>query len=192
MPVKPRRERERLPFYARMTSLIVMALALATCAEPTPYKPVADRYGYSNLLIETGRYKVSFSGNSSTKRETVENYLLYRAAEITIETGNDYFVVAERNTDEQTTYRADYPYFPHGSFQYSLHFHGGHRYFHPYGYDYVFGHDSFYARPVKRYTATADIVTFQGDKPRENPAAYDAREVVKNLSPTVVRPEQTS
>ena len=166
---------------------------MATCATPTPYQPVVDRYGYSDQLIETGRYKVSFSGNSLTRRETVENYLLYRAAELTLQTGNDYFVVSERDTDQQTTYRANYSYYPYSSFYYSMYFHGGRRHFYPYyGYRYGFGYDDFaYTRPITRYTATAEFVTFQGEKPQDDAAAYDARDVVQNLGPSVVRPEQT-
>ncbi len=193
MSVKRRLKRERLPRRVWMTALTAMGLVLASCATPTPYQPVTKRYGYGEQLIETGRYKVNFSGNSLTKRETVENYLLFRAAEITIETGNDYFIVAERNTDSQTTYRANYSYFPHGSFHYSLRFHGGYRHLYPYyGYGRGFGHDGFYGRPVTRYTATAEIVTFQGNKPGDDAAAYYAREVVENLSPAVVRPERSA
>ncbi len=176
-----------------MLSLAAMGFVLATCATPTPYQPDVGQFGYSDQLIETGRYKVSFSGNSLTKRETVETYLLYRAAELTLQIGNDYFVVAERDTDERTTYRANYGYYPYNNFYYSLHFHGGRRHYYPYyGYGYGFGYDDFYSRPITRYTASADIVTFQGDKPRENAAAYDARDVVQNIGPSVVRPEQTS
>ncbi len=180
--------------YTWMMLLMAIGVLLATCATPTPYQPVSGRYGYSNQLIETGRYKVSFSGNSLTKRETVEIYLLYRAAEITLQTGNDYFVVTERDTDEEITYRASYGFYPYSDFYYSMYFHGGHRHLYPYygyGYGYGFGYDDFYSRPITRYTASVDIVTYQGEKPREDPAAYDARDVVRSLGPSVVRPEQT-
>ena len=37
-----------------------------------------------------------FHGNSLTSRETVEAYLLYRAAELTIERGGDWFTILDR------------------------------------------------------------------------------------------------
>ena len=178
-----------------LASLIVAGIGLGTCATPTPYQPVGERYGYSDQQIETGRFKVSFSGNSLTDQETVENYLLFRAAEITVESGDDYFVVADRDTNEKTTYRASSSYYPHSHFHYSLFYHrypfyGFGRYgrYGRYGGGYGFGYD-YYSRPITRYTATADIVTYQGEKPRENASAYDARDVMRNLGPNIVRPE---
>ena len=44
-------------------------------------------YGFSEQRIEDDRYRITFRGNSSTSRETVENSLLYRAAELTVQTG---------------------------------------------------------------------------------------------------------
>jgi hypothetical protein len=43
------------------------------------------RAGYSDQQIESNRFRVSFAGNSLTARETVERYLLYRAAELTVQ-----------------------------------------------------------------------------------------------------------
>lgn len=60
---------------------ITTALGLAACQNgPTPYQPGAgnDR-GYAESKIENDRYRVSFKGNARTGRETVENYLTFRA-----------------------------------------------------------------------------------------------------------------
>ena len=64
------------------------ALVLGACATSTPYAPMDGRYGYAEQRIETNRYRVVFHGNSSTTRETVEAFLLYRAAELTLEMGS--------------------------------------------------------------------------------------------------------
>ena len=49
-------------------------MVLAACTTPTPYETVAENdYGYSEQKIEDNRYRVTFAGNSATKRETVEN-----------------------------------------------------------------------------------------------------------------------
>src|SRR5918995_6473317 len=78
---------------------LVLGLLIAACAGgPTPYQQAQDGYGYSEQRIEENRYRVSFAGNSATTRQTVEDYLLYRAAELTVQTGHDWFEVADRST----------------------------------------------------------------------------------------------
>ena len=176
-------------------SLFAGATVLANCATPTPYQPAANNTGYSEQMIEDGRYKVSFAGNSLTKRDTVENYLLFRSAELTLQAGHDYFVVVEREVDEKTYYRSSPSHFSHGHFFYSIHYARGfgHGYYPYYGYPYYggLGYDSGYTtRPVTKYTATADIMTYAGEKPDDNPRAYDARDVIKNLNSLILRPEQ--
>jgi len=56
------------------------ALTLVACATATPYQPASKPGGYdgfSQQMIENDRARITFGGNSLTKRETVENYLLY-------------------------------------------------------------------------------------------------------------------
>src|SRR3546814_10899027 len=55
---------------------------------------------------------VSFSGNSLTSRETVERYLLFRAAELTVQQGFDHFILVDRNTDRKTRTYVDRPFGP--------------------------------------------------------------------------------
>ena len=79
--------------------LAALAL-LGACATATPYQPATpNARGYSNQQIESNRWMVSFAGNSLTDRQTVETYLLYRAAELTSQNGYDYFRVVRRATD---------------------------------------------------------------------------------------------
>lgn len=174
----------RIVSWVARIPVVLAALLAAACATQTPYAPAdGGRLGYSEQQIERNRYTVSFAGNSLTDRQTVESYLLYRAAELTLNSGYDYFVVIQQDTEKSTTYRStiyDYP-FRH------------HFYLSWYGYPY----DPFYGgtlatretRPVERYRAVAEIVMYRGEKPEEDPAAFDAREVVKHLGPTVKRPE---
>ena len=65
-----------------------LVFALAACVGPTAYQPREDRYGYADQQIDRTHYRVSFTGNSFTQRDMVENYLLYRAAELTVASGN--------------------------------------------------------------------------------------------------------
>ena len=81
-----------------------LVAGLAACALATPYQPSANGYGYSEQRIEQNRYRVTFTGNSDTPKQTVENYLLYRAAELTLQSGFDYFVFASDSTDASTRY----------------------------------------------------------------------------------------
>ncbi|MGA9658925.1 MAG: hypothetical protein WBQ60_07485 [Asticcacaulis sp.] len=175
--------------------IIVLAAAsltlLSACATPTPYQPAVttvspDRQrGYSETRIENDRYRLSFSGNDLTRRDTVENYLLYRAAEVTVEAGYDWFEVIHRDTDEstRTTLYSD----PMDSF--SWRFYGRSRWS-PWGrFGSAFGTDFGTEAIVhKRYEASAEIILHKGNKPMDNPTAYDARAVRANLEPRIVRP----
>ena len=64
------------------------AVVLGGCATATPYQPLQPGWtasgGFSERQIEPNRWQVSFSGNSLTSRQTVETYLLFRSAELTL------------------------------------------------------------------------------------------------------------
>ena len=60
--------------FSTISAVCLSLLVLAACTTPTPYETVAENdYGYSEQKIEDNRYRVTFAGNSATKRETVEN-----------------------------------------------------------------------------------------------------------------------
>src|SRR5690242_8307434 len=104
-----------------MRTFMIAAVAglLTACATPTPYHPaVSDRYGFEEQRIESNRVRITFRGNSVTDRETVETYLLYRAAELTLQNGQDYFIVANRDTEEHSQLRSTGPYHPRFAFDY--------------------------------------------------------------------------
>lgn len=150
-----------------------IALFVAACGTATPYQAAIDRYGYAEQSLEEDRYRVTFAGNTLTARETVENYLLYRAAEVTLARGYDHFIVVDTETERSTTYRST-----------ATGFHG-HRSFY-YGYPHGFGgFTSATSRPRNRYTAFANIVMREGEKPAGDTDAYDARDVLERLSPAV-------
>ena len=160
---------------------------LAACATSTPYAPATEgRYGYSETQIETNRYTVSFSGNSLTDLKTVENYLLYRAAELTDAKGYDYFVVVERKVDTdkkvQGTGFDTGPFHPAFSYQY----------YHP-RYGWRYRSDPFFndvtLREVTKYEAIAEVIMKKGDKPEADPNAYAADQVLTSLGPKITRPE---
>ena len=73
--------------YLRHTALALCVLMAAACQTPTPYGPAVSPNGdgYTTQQIESNRFRVSFKGNSLTTRQTVDTYMLYRAAEVTLE-----------------------------------------------------------------------------------------------------------
>ena len=79
-------------------------LMLAGCMTPTPYAPRVQGTdtGYTDLALTQNRYRVTFTGNSATPRETVEGYLLLRSAEVARAAGYESFVFDTRNTDATT------------------------------------------------------------------------------------------
>lgn len=172
-----------------MRLLIAAALAalVSACATATPYQPRSgsDGYGFSDQAIESNRARITFRGNTLTDRETVETYMLYRAAELTVERGFDHFIIADRGTDENRRLQGvggsgfhRYPF--------------GYRYFHP-AWGWSPWYDPFWDPPesyreVTRYEAAAEITMYRGAKPAENPNAFDARDVMTNLGPNIARP----
>ncbi|WP_193170871.1 CC0125/CC1285 family lipoprotein [Nisaea nitritireducens] len=164
--------------------LVLLLPVLAGCASPTPYAPLTDRFGYKDSSIESNRYRVSFSGNSSTDRETVETYLLYRAAELTLEKGAAYFLVVERDVEKTDRY-LNYSYAPFGYAGYGYYgYHGG----------YYFRHRIYSGPdesvPISRYEAIAEIVVGGPGLSSNKADLYMAKEVIENLGPKIVRPKR--
>lgn len=169
----------------------VSSLVLGACASQPAYKQASsyNGTGYTDQIIETNRYHVSFRGNSVTPRDEVETFLLLRSAEITLDNGFDYFVIVDRETETKSRS------FPRGFGGYRSRYGFGYSYFYPtrgwYGmYDPFwdnFGRNSY--NQITKYEATAEILLHKGTKPTDELRAFDARDVVKNLGPTVSRPE---
>ncbi|WP_028080462.1 CC0125/CC1285 family lipoprotein [Solimonas soli] len=160
----------------RALAAMVVTL-LAACATVTPYQPAHKGYGYSAQLIENNRYRVSFTGSSATPRQTVENYLLYQAAEVTLNSGNDYFIIASSSTSAKD---GSGPTLSFGL--------GGFGFGSRSGVGVGVGTSTDSARGAE-YSAQAEILTCKGRKPADNPQAFDAREVKANLEAGIVRPD---
>ena len=156
---------------------LVVTLALTACATPTLYAPAANGYGYFEQPIEFNRYRVTFNGNSVTPRQTVENYLLYRAAEFTLQTGRTHFQVVSRNTEKNTTYVST----SSGWFDY------GGWYSRGYGYPSI-GIGITDTQPISSYQANAEIIVMSAPEAAGDPRSYNARDVLRNLGPTIARP----
>lgn len=168
----------------RHLSLIAaFAVLLSACVTATPYQQAASPrgFGYMEERLDQNKFRVSFRGNAQTKRETVEDYLLYRAAELTLQNGFTHFIVVGRDTEKNTSYR--YYIDSYGGRGWFYHgFPGWYRDpFAPWGYD---------VHPVTTYTASAEIILVKGPQQSGDVRAFDAREVIVQVGPRVVRPEQ--
>jgi hypothetical protein len=154
--------------------VLMLGLLLAACASaPTPYQAAQNGFGYSEQQIEENRYRVIFAGNSVTSRQTVEDYLLYRAAELTVQTGHDWFTVVDRNTVQEYSGSG-------GSPQFGVGVGGGSNVGVGMSFPVFGGSDS------GRYTADMGIIVQDGEKPQDNPDAYDALAVVSRLQPKIL------
>ena len=179
------------------------ALALGACATATPYQPLqrgsTASGGYSERPLEANRWQVSFSGNSLTDRRTVESYLLYRSAELTVNEGYEWFTVVDRHTDRATKVYAD-PYFDNwgfGGWGPSWRLRGGRfggwsrwGYWGGWGPGFGpgWGASSLDFREVTQFEANAEIFMGRGPKPPGDARSFDARAVLERLGPTIVRP----
>ena len=181
---------------------LVVAAGLTACATPTPYQPnlpgQSASGGFSEMRVETNRFRVNFAGNSLTSRETVEGYLLFRAAELTVQEGYDHFSIVDRevNRDRRTYVEPDPFYRPwygpsYNSWRPSWRYFGGGygwRSWNPY-----YG-DPFWAsrvdvRTVEKFETSAEIVMGKGAKPADDMRAFDARQVIDNLRPRIQYPQ---
>ncbi|MFZ3483334.1 CC0125/CC1285 family lipoprotein [Sphingomonas sp. 3-13AW] len=182
---------------------IAVALAATTaivsgCATPTPYQPLGAhdsraKGGYSDQKITDNIWRVSFVGNTLTSRKTVETYLLYRAAELTLQQGYDSFTIVNRATDRDVETRISRdPAFagPYGWWRPSWSYFGGFgwRTWDPW-YGGPFWADNIDVSTVSKYEATAEIQMSRGTNPNDK-ASFDARQVVANLGPSIQLPKQ--
>lgn len=150
-----------------MLAAVIAAAAIPNArAETVAYQPSAlsrAHYGYAETTIDANRVRVSFNGNAEMSRETVETYLLFRAAELTLQRGYDYFVVTDHNIESHSEYAAARPPLPP--------IEPPRRY-----------------RELTSYSAVSDVIMHRGAKPSSAASAYDVRTVHANLTWRISRP----
>lgn len=150
----------------RISLLLVAAAAgLATaCASSgsTPYQPagISSDSGYAEQQLEHNKMRLTFNGNEMTDVSTVKKYVLYRAAEVTLQNGYDFFILADRGVETESEFRST-------------------------GFRPRFGNEY---EETSTHEAMIDITMFSGRKPPVLPNAYDAREIKLNLGSSIERP----
>lgn len=172
----------------KLKSLFFAApLIFAACAATPDYRAATgqDGQGYTNAQIESNRWTVSYQGEPNQSAADVRQYALYRAGELTLEQGGDWFTVIDKSSDETKEETRDWQ--PGG-------FESDTEYVRKCG---ILG-CSTRAEPVTRYRSseiqretvytfahTLEIIVGRGEKPAGDPSAYDARDVLANLEGSV-------
>ncbi len=154
-------------------------LAVSACAPEQPYFGPRDAdhpTGYTDEKLDQNRYRVTYSGSSATNRESVENFLLLRAAQVTQQAGSNAFMFDMRDTKTHTTYFSDIPGW------------AGPPYYGWYWHSWAYGGlgDEVETRPITRYQAYAEIVLLTDAQAAKEPRAINAQSIIQRLGPTAV------
>ena len=166
--------------------MICLLLAACAGAGPTPYQAGGEtRYGYVEESLAEPEFRVVFAGNSLTKRDMVERYLLYRAAERSAELGYARFAVRDRLVERLVRESYD-PYWgpywgPSWGYRYGRHSGSGVSISVPIG--------GSPGPSSVRYTASAVILPFNGDPPLGVEGYKEVDQVLDALGPGIFRPD---
>lgn len=170
---------------APRVAVLLLTLLLAACAAPQPslYAPQAGRDGYADEHLGKGLYRVYFQGNAATSRARVQDYCLFRAAELTLELGAEKFAVHDKLVERYTRVtRETYPGWgdPYYYGPYDRHY----RYYRPYP-------PPTYRREYTTFRAQLTIEPFSGAPPGDSSSAfqvYDAQATYSQFAPRIERP----
>jgi hypothetical protein len=163
----------------RLSALAAAVVLLAGCQTAATYhaRDARGGTGYTDEQLAANRFRVTFTGNSATRRETVENYLLLRSAEVTLKAGYPYFEFDNRDTEAKTTYHSDFVGWPG--------WRGRGWYWHSWPYR-DFASETSY--PTTRYEAYAEIVLLTDDQGKKEPRSIRAQDVLDHIGPSAYAP----
>ena len=157
----------------RLIALPLLILGLAGCETPTVYAPMAHpgSPGYSESRIQADRYRVTFHGGSNADRDRVHDLTLLRAAQLTLQSGYDWFEVVNAY-GEAAPPRGPVLSFGGGTGSYG--WHGGS------SVGVGVGGTPLGGGPT--LSETLEILMAKGQPPRQ-PNAYDAHELAQSIHP---------
>ena len=162
---------------ARLCGAVLVVAIVSACATATPYQPLKGGEGYAEQKLEPNRYRIAFAANSATPRQKARDYVLLRAAELTLEQGYDYFVLTGQSTGTEPRSSA----FSVGLGGFSFGGSGG-----------VGAGVGVGSGGGSDFTQAADIVMFKGAKPENDPNAFDAHAVKDNLAGALKKGDTSS
>lgn len=83
-----------------------LSLVLVSC---TSYQSAGATGGFSETQLNATTYQVRFKGNGYTSKERTSQFLLRRAAELTLERGYRYFVISGLDDLSRDDFWGNYP-----------------------------------------------------------------------------------
>jgi hypothetical protein len=152
---------------------VAAAATLAACQTTPTYSAAAspNAAGYSETQIESGRYTVTYRAPGGADAQTLQNYVLLRAADLTLANNREWFWVDRRNLDGRGV--SSGPSIGIGLGGGSFGHHGG------------VGVGAGFSFPIGGGGPTATVAALDirfGDGPKpDDPNAYDARSTVMHL-----------
>ncbi|MEN8719354.1 MAG: hypothetical protein ABF296_03700 [Oceanococcaceae bacterium] len=161
---------------------LLTPLILGACAvSPTAYQPQSadSPFGYSDQALERDRVRVVFRGNHVTPREAVENALLFRAAETTLERGYRFFVPTQQDVEDESRDRPGFTAISTG-FGFS-----------PFGSRFVIV-ESFPQSDRESYRASAVFKLLENTPEGVALDVFNAEDVIEQLGPSITRPQDTT
>ena len=138
-----------------------LGLCLSACSLiPAFRKEAAPQTSYDVTQVGDAAYRIDLQGLASTSRHGVTSHLLEKAASITLEKGYDYFIVSGgevrgENEMESTPFAGSSLESPSRSLAEGT------------------------ARLSQRYSGSVLFHIFKGEKPPDNPLAFDARALAR-------------
>jgi hypothetical protein len=160
-----------------MKEVLVIAIAVMLCGCATPYGKYGLAGGYTDVRIDENTFSISVDNNGYTSQQTTSMHALYRAAELTVENGFDYFIIATGASNPKsgvmalpgssTSNTTISGYGPSASARTTT----------------TYGPTMFV--PVVFPNAAMVIKSFRGTKPDNVSNAYDARTVMKYVGPQI-------
>ena len=167
--------------------VLILALWLSACAGPTRYHArTLNGEGYSQVQLDPKQYEVSYTANSLTSRTKVKQFLLYRAAEIALETRHENFIVFDKDSelgDLPLSREERGPRYRHHDFEHH------HLWFGKGISSEEFETSTLSFSPTELYTASIMVLVYSdADQPPITGKPFNAREVIELLGPSVSRP----
>ncbi len=160
----------------KITLPLILLISLSSCV--TPYKPAGLLgNGYTDTRIDSNTAMVNIKANQALGEMKVQTYLYRRCAEVTINSGFDYFIIVSHSVNEVTTLRTD----PGSYDTQKVHVKDDE------------GHKTTVEQEVyvpggtyesSHFKGNATIKMYSGTKPANNPNAYNAEDVLLNTQVT--------
>jgi len=144
---------------------------LLTACMSTPYGKYGLLGGYTDSRIDMYTFSISVDNNGFTNQQTTSMHGLYRAAELTVKHSFDYFIIVTESVNPTSMYVA----MPSSSSS-TLN---------SYSSSISTTYSASNIMPMIFPNASFTIKTYNGDKPKDNPKAYDAREMMKFIGPQI-------